>query len=67
MPTVPQDRFYLRVSPEQIKQFDLIDPGVREITISPDGEFIHGVDFLLRKTPARPMPDLPREEPHEQK
>lgn len=60
IPAVPQGRFYLRVSPEQIKRFDLMDPGMREITVLPDGKFINGVDFLLRKNPAVPASSLPR-------
>lgn len=53
VPAVAQGSYYLRVSPEQLKQFDLIDPGVREITILPNGDFINGVDFLLNKKSGR--------------
>jgi hypothetical protein len=60
VPAVPQGRFYLRVSPEQLKLFDLVDPGVRDITVQPDGKFVNGVDFSLSKRPARPVSDLPR-------
>lgn len=67
VPAVAQGRYHLRVSPEQLKQFDLIDPGVREITISPDGKFIDGVDFLLSKNPAGTVSGLPREDHHEKK
>ncbi|MCJ7603740.1 MAG: hypothetical protein MUO63_19850 [Desulfobulbaceae bacterium] len=52
IPAVAQGRYYLRVSPEQLKQFDLIDPGARVISVLPDGEFINGVDFLLSRNPA---------------
>lgn len=52
VPAVAQGRYYLRIAPEQLKQFDLIDPGEREITILPDGNFINGVDFLLSRNPA---------------
>jgi hypothetical protein len=62
VPAVPMGRFYLRVSPEQVKQFDLLDPGVREIKIQPDGKFINGVDFSLSKRPAAPVPDPSRKE-----
>ncbi len=64
---VPQGRYSLRVSPEQLKQFDLRDPGAREITITPDGKFINGVDFMLSKNTAGPVSSLPHEEPHEKK
>lgn len=64
---VPQGRYYLRVSPEQLKQFDLIDPGAREISVLPDGKFINGVDFLLRKNQVGTVSDFPREEHHEKK
>lgn len=49
VPAVIQGRYVLRVSPEQLKQFELVDPGERAITIAPDGKFINGVEFLLRK------------------
>ncbi|MCI4430656.1 MAG: carboxypeptidase regulatory-like domain-containing protein [Burkholderiales bacterium] len=62
VPAVPLGRFYLRVSPEQVKQFGLIDPGVREIQIQPDGKFINGVDFSLSKRPAARVPNPSREE-----
>lgn len=61
IPAVARGHYYLRVSPEQLKQFDLIDPGVREITILPDGKFISGADFWLRKKPAETEPDHSRE------
>lgn len=60
VPAVAQGRYHLRVAPEQLKQFDLIDPGEREITVLPDGKFINGVDFLLRKNPAGTVSGLPR-------
>ena len=49
VPAVVQGRYFLRVSPEQLKQFELADPGEREITIGPDGKFVNGVEFLLHK------------------
>lgn len=49
VPAVVQGRYFLRVSPEQLKQFELIDPGERAITIAPDGKFINGVEFPLHK------------------
>ena len=65
VPAIPQGRYYLQVSLAQLKRFGLMDPGVREITILPDGKFINGVDFLLRKLPVGAIPALPKEEPHE--
>lgn len=53
VPAVAQGRYYLQVSPKQLKQFGLRDPGVRIITILPDGKFINGVDFLLTKDSSR--------------
>ncbi len=67
VPAVVQGRYYLRISPEQLKQFDLIDPGERDISILPDGKFINGVDFLLSRNPAGSVPDLPREEARDKK
>jgi hypothetical protein len=64
---VAQGRYHLRVSPEQLKQFDFMDPGEREIAILPDGKFINGVDFLLSRNPAGTVSGLPREESHEKK
>ncbi|MDP1885805.1 MAG: hypothetical protein Q8L17_05020 [Polaromonas sp.] len=67
VPAIPQGRYYVQVSLEQLRRFGLVDPGVREITILPDGKFINGVDFLLRKMPAGAVSGLPREEHHEKK
>jgi hypothetical protein len=67
VPAVAQGRYYLRVSSDQLKQGELIDPGVREITILPDGKFITGVDFLLSRNPAGAVPGLPRGEQDEKK
>jgi hypothetical protein len=65
VPAVRQGRYYLRVSPEQLVRLDLSDPGVREITILPDGKFITGVDFSLSKNPGGPTSGRPREEGNE--
>lgn len=65
IPSVAQGRYYVRVAPEQLNRLDLTDPGVRLITILPDGKFINGVDFTLQKGPARTVSDLPRQETHE--
>lgn len=47
VPSVVRGRYTLRVSPEQLKKLNLIDPGERSITIMPDGKFVNGVDFLI--------------------
>lgn len=49
VPAVVQGRYYLRVSPQQLRAFGLMDPGMREITVLPDGKFVNGVDFILIK------------------
>lgn len=67
VPAIPQGRYHVQVSMEQLRRFGLVDPGVREINILPDGKFINGVDFLLRKMPAGAVSGLPREEHHEKK
>jgi hypothetical protein len=64
---VAQGGYSLRVSPQQLHQLGLIDPGVRAITITPDGKFINGVDFLLSRNLGGTVPGLPREESHEKK
>ncbi len=65
IPAVAQGRYLLRVSPEQLRRVNLTDPGVRMVTILPDGKFINGVDFLLGKIAANPVPSLQREEQDE--
>ena len=67
IPAVVQGRYSLRVSPEQLKQFDLIDPGERDMIILPDGKFISGVDFLLSRNPTRTVSGIPRKESDEKK
>ena len=67
IPAVVQGRYALRVAPAQLKQFDLIDPGERDIVILPDGKFINGIDFLLSRNPPGTVSGLPREESHEKK
>lgn len=46
---VTQGRYYVRVSPSQLRESGLNDPGMREITVLPDGKFVSGIDFLLLK------------------
>jgi len=67
VPAIPQGRYSLRVSPQQLQQLDIIDPGEREITITPDVKSINGVDFLLSRNPTGTVSGLPHEESHEKK
>lgn len=67
VPAVPQGRYYLRVSPEQLRKLELSDPGLREITVLPDGRFINGVDFSLSRNPTGPTSRRPSEESHEKR
>lgn len=39
--------YSLRISPEQLTRLKLSDPGSRPVTVSPDGDFVNGVDFIL--------------------
>ncbi|PWF47998.1 hypothetical protein [Massilia glaciei] len=58
IPAVDQGSYHVRVSPEQIVKFGLLDPGMREVTIGPDGKYINGVDFVLvKKTVPSGPPD----------
>lgn len=67
VPAVVQGRYSLRVSPQQLQQLGLSDPGMRAITITPDGKFFNGVDFLLSRNPDRTVSTSPREESHDKK
>jgi hypothetical protein len=39
--------YLLRISPQQLKQLNLTDPGTRKVEVSPDGTFVNGVDFFI--------------------
>jgi hypothetical protein len=67
IPALTQGRYILRVSPEQLRRLNLMDPGVRMVTILPDGKFVNGVEFVLGKLAANPLPSLQREEQNEKK
>lgn len=67
IPAVDQGSYQVRVSPRQIVQFGLIDPGMRAVTIKPDGKYINGVDFLLMKTPDAGKSGSVSESLHEKK
>lgn len=67
VPAIPQGNYYLRVSPEQLQRLELVDPGVRMVTILPGGKFVNGVDFVLEKIPSGANPVVPRAERYETK
>jgi hypothetical protein len=45
--SVPPGNYVLRVPRGQLKALGLIDTGMRVVTISPDGAFVNGVDFVV--------------------
>ena len=47
VPAVLPGDYLLRISARQLEQLNLADPGMREVTVSPDGAFVNGVDFFL--------------------
>ena len=47
VPAVLPGDYLLRISPQQLKQLNLADPGMRKVTVSPDGAFVNGIDFFL--------------------
>jgi len=49
VPAVLPGNYKLRISPEQLSRLNLKDPGARPVTVSPDGEFVNGVDFILTR------------------
>ena len=60
IPAVVQGRYSLRIAPEQLRRFELVDPGERDIIILPDGKFINGIDFLLSRNPTGTTSGLDR-------
>lgn len=53
---VPPGTYIIRISPEQIKQLNLTDTGMRLIAVLPDGTFVNGIDFSL-------LPDTSKDSP----
>jgi hypothetical protein len=47
VPAVPPGNYLLRISPQQLKQLNLADPGMRKVAVSSDGAFVNGIDFFL--------------------
>jgi hypothetical protein len=68
--------YSLRISPEQLARLNLTDPGARPVTVSPDGDFVNGVDFIVtpeqessppQGPPSSVVPEAPPAVPGEQK
>jgi Tetratricopeptide repeat len=60
VPSVLPGNYKLRISPDQLSRLDLKDPGAQPITMSPDGDFVNGVDFVLTpKEESAPRQDPP--------
>jgi hypothetical protein len=58
IPAVDQGNYQVRISPAQIAEFGLLDPGMRAVSVKPDGKYINGIDFVLvRKTAPGVPPD----------
>ena len=69
-------KYTLRISPEQLSRLKLKDPGAHPVTVSPDGDFVNGVDFILtpeegsdppQGLPSSFAPEAPLETPVKQK
>lgn len=54
VPMVKPGLYQLRLEPEQMVGIGLQADRVADITMSPNGSFVYGVDFSLRKTPDTP-------------
>lgn len=57
VPEVVAGEYWLRISPQQLRRLGLTDTGVHVLTVSGDGSFISGIDFLI-------MPDGRQSESH---
>ncbi|MEX0604491.1 MAG: SPOR domain-containing protein [Marinobacter sp.] len=47
VPQVVAGEYWLRISPQQLRRLGLRDTGIHKLTVSGDGSFISGVDFLI--------------------
>jgi hypothetical protein len=60
VPQVVAGEYWLRISPQQLQRLGLADTGGRKITVSGDGSFISGMDFMItpdgRPSDSRPNP-----------
>ncbi len=68
VPEVVAGEYWLRISPQQLQRLGLTDTGVHVLTVSGDGSFISGIDFLImpdgrrngkRSSPSGPMASAP--------
>ncbi|WP_226986116.1 AMIN domain-containing protein [Ramlibacter tataouinensis] len=50
---VLQGRYTLRLSPQQLRQLGLADPGGRPVTVGAQGKLLSGADFVLKGAPKR--------------
>jgi hypothetical protein len=46
--------YSLRVGEQQLRDLNLRDPGLRKVTMPPEGAFINGQDLTLERTPGEP-------------
>lgn len=65
VPAVIPGSYVLRISPEQLRRLQLTDTAMHPITVSSDGNFINGVDFILKKDQVKNVSDLSPEGNHE--
>jgi hypothetical protein len=47
VPAVPPGTYLLRIARKQLKNLNLTDTGMHLVTVSPEGNFVNGLDFLL--------------------
>jgi hypothetical protein len=47
VPEVVAGEYWLRISPQQLRRLGLTDTGGHKLTVSGDGSFISGVDFII--------------------
>ncbi|MFT5550424.1 MAG: hypothetical protein ACI9CO_002357, partial [Candidatus Azotimanducaceae bacterium] len=47
VPQVVAGEYWLRISPQQLRRLGLTDTGGHKLTVSGDGSFISGVDFII--------------------
>jgi hypothetical protein len=59
VPAVIPGSYMLRISPPQLKRLHLTDAAKHSIIASSDGNFINGVDFILKKDVVKNFSDIP--------
>jgi hypothetical protein len=58
VPAVIPGSYMLRISPQQLKRLQLTDADKHPIIVSYDGNFINGVDFILKKDQVKNFSDI---------